>query len=173
MRHLLLLLLSVALPEIAHAGPPAWTTIEHFGMNLSVPSYIVDAPGIVTFDPPDSDNVQMTTFEPTHPQRSLRMYLLHNDETPLKALLDVWSSAATTYRTGRPNMAVISGTTNDPGAVFYARCAADRGAKYMVCFDIDYPASDKAEMDPVVAKMSASFGDAAYRSDQPLLSRKP
>lgn len=77
------------------------------------------------------------------------------DQTPYLAIC-MSGCPGETYRLDRPSVAVSSGLTD--GRIYYEKCIANgRSAESFHCFRLEYPASDKASFDPVLARMAKSL----------------
>lgn len=137
----------------ASAQGTGWTrhVNDRFGTRIDYPA------DIFTPDPPPTNN-DGRTFRDAGGRAMFRIWGMYNvlDQTidGMRAE-DAAKAAEVTYRTGGDDWYVLSGHTAE-GRIFYSRRLLRDGVIHAL--EVEYDRADAAWMDPIVARMSKSFG---------------
>lgn len=118
-------------------------------------AFAVDYPADVFPAFRESDNSDGATFEANEPGVELRAFGFLNIDrlSPKATLAQRYEGKKLAYTSVKRDSFTVSGT--EGGSIFYDRCnfASDR----VICFNLAYPAADKAKWDKTVARIAPSL----------------
>jgi len=154
---LLLLALVLAIPAGAHAAAmnaARWSTYANarFGTTADYPSDV-----FTRRDPPpeNGDGVAMHTADNRATLTIFGHYNVEND-TPQSYFDNIVDKDGVTYKQITKTYYVASGTRG--ANIFYERCNFRKGDMATVdCFELTYPAAEKAAWDAIVTRISQSL----------------
>lgn len=138
----------------AAAAQSRWATYANarFGTTADYPADL-----FIRRDPPpeNGDGVRMHTADGRATLVIYGHYNVEND-TPASYFATVVDGAGVTYKQVTKTSYVVSGTRG--ADIFYERCNFRKGDRAAVdCFEVTYPARDKAAWDAIVARISKSL----------------
>ncbi len=152
MTRLLFLAIALCAAGVA-AAQQRWATYANprFGTTADYPADL-----FVQRDPPPA-NGDGQAFRTRDGRARLAVWGAYNvqDDTP-QSYLQSYAPSGITYRQVTSRHFVVSGTHE--GEIFYERCNFSAGRDGVInCFELTYPAADKAAMDRIVTRLSQSL----------------
>jgi hypothetical protein len=147
---MLLAAISFAAPAPTANSQPAWRSYTNVRF-----AFAVDYPADIFPGFTESDNSDGATFKANAPGVELRAFGFFNidRQSPKAEVAQRYKGKQLAYTSVKRDSFIVSGTQGD--AIFYDRCnfAGDR----VLCFNLVYPAGQKAAWDKIVARMSRSL----------------